>query len=810
MAWQLYQGDCLEVLKQYPDSYFDSIVTDPPYELGFMGKKWDSTGIAYNIELWQEVLRVLKPGGYLLSFGGTRTYHRMACAIEDAGFQVRDMMQWIYGCLSEDTEILTINGWEHYHKAIELHPVLCYNIDKDTFEFCKPERSFIYENKHTAYRIQSDYTDQIVSRNHRCIIERGGRKVFAYAETLEQQESVPVLESLHDLPESIPNIYEGTSIKKQDLLKRVRQQECRQEEHRENPARVMRRQSTDNLCGMRETGVESQVMDEKSGNTYLQSSMQRNAERAGMEATRTQRQGKLDGRIQEVGQEKNVGTEQPCMEGWCNLFQNTRKLCWCKVCSLSRRICGNVKKRRLCDGTPFNSCANTGKMLKEVGGGTPYRPQSSQQRTEQFNAFCEQSTAQKVRSNRKTRTTLATITPIEYHGNVWCVQVPTGAFVARRNGHIFITGNSGFPKSMDISKAIDKKAGQNLNWFIDYILEIAEKRGIAKKELTMLFPSKNGKPTGWLWNKQKTQGITLEQYNKIKDYLNLPFETIEEAEREVIGTGKAGLTSGTICNFAGETEFAITAPATPEAQQWDGWGTALKPAHEPIVVARKPISEKTIAENVMKWGTGGLNIDGCRIGTEEIETYGKRKGQGVFLEWSKYTSPEGYEGETHQGRFPANVILDEEAGKLLDEQSGISKSTGGKGEKSKGALGKNVYGKYANNKLATNAGGLGDTGGASRFFYCAKTSKKERGDSKHPTVKPLSLMRYLCRLITPPEGIVLDPFAGSGTTLEAAILEGFNVVGIEKEHDYIPDIRRRIERAQLNTQALEMNLFLTK
>ena len=97
---------------------------------------------------------------------------------------------------------------------------------------------------------------------------------------------------------------------------------------------------------------------------------------------------------------------------------------------------------------------------------------------------------------------------------------------------------------------------------------------------------------------------------------------------------------------------------------------------------------------------------------------------------------------------------------------------------------------------------------ASRFKYCAKASKKERGDSKHPTVKPLSLMRYLCRLITPPEGIVLDPFAGSGTTLEAAILEGFNVVGIEKEHDYIPDIRRRIERAQLNTQAPDMGLFL--
>jgi site-specific DNA-methyltransferase (adenine-specific) len=231
-------------------------------------------------------------------------------------------------------------------------------------------------------------------------------------------------------------------------------------------------------------------------------------------------------------------------------------------------------------------------------------------------------------------------------------------------------------------------------------------------------------------------------------------------------------------------------------------------------VARKPISEKTIAENVMKWGTGGLNIDGCRIPAGENELKPTVRGAGVhktgnerLTGWNR----DDYDGTytpNEAGRFPANVILDEEAGKLLDEQSGISKSTGGSGEKSKGALGKNVYGKYSLNIKASNAGGLGDSGGASRFFYCAKASKKERGDSKHPTVKPLSLMRYLCRLVTPPEGIVLDPFAGSGTTLEAAILEGFNVVGIEKEHDYIPDIRRRIERAQLNTQAMDMGLFL--
>jgi DNA modification methylase len=595
VAYEVHQGDCLEVLKQYPDSYFDSIVTDPPYELGFMGKKWDSTGIAYNIELWQEVLRVLKPGGHLLAFGGTRTYHRMACAIEDAGFEIRDCIQWLY--------------------------------------------------------------------------------------------------------------------------------------------------------------------------------------------------------------------------------------------------------------------------------------------------------------------------------------------------------SMGFPKSHDISKAIDKKLG-------------AEREVIGVDEV---FLRRNPNNTGVGRITTKSDGTTL-------DGRKTPYKKSEHAG-------------------------SITAPATPEAQEWEGWGTALKPANEPIVLARKPLSEKTIADNVLKWGTGGLNIDGCRIGTEQIKTYGKRQGKGVSLEWSKYTSPEGYEGETHQGRFPANVILDEEAGKMLDEQSGVSTNTRHMSYKRSGGefingipsqpekdwfkqetggasrffkncsynkeeiswlrsqryaqfvkenlltmcaiieitvpesamqslnVLKEILVNYAESQLKTidmdtvlknvvilqsqedsqlnnmiirfmkemlnvlkkkdelsikqmmNIGkkleqelkhttmeklkcnhvryveiqllisimtitqNLLNTDGyaesvtsiymlsntevgekdyqlASRFKYCAKASKKERGDSKHPTVKPLSLMRYLCRLITPPEGTVLDPFAGSGTTLEAAILEGFNVVGIEKEHDYIPDIRRRIERAQLNTQAPDMGLFL--
>jgi len=203
---------------------------------------------------------------------------------------------------------------------------------------------------------------------------------------------------------------------------------------------------------------------------------------------------------------------------------------------------------------------------------------------------------------------------------------------------------------------------------------------------------------------------------------------------------------------------------TKGTSPFEGWGTALKPANEPICVARKPLSEKSVAENVLRWGTGGINIDGCRIGNESITTTAN-KGPGDNGIYGNY---KGMEEATHEGRFPANIILDEIAGELLDEQSGILKT---------GAL----NGSY-NNTIMKNEPGIRDgkeikltskasSGGASRFFYQAKVSKAERNmglgegiKSNHPTVKPVALMSYLVRLITPANGIVLDPFMGSGST----------------------------------------------
>jgi DNA modification methylase len=248
---------------------------------------------------------------------------------------------------------------------------------------------------------------------------------------------------------------------------------------------------------------------------------------------------------------------------------------------------------------------------------------------------------------------------------------------------------SGFPKSLDISKAIDKTAG-------------------AEREVV---GTKLGQP-----------GYSAKSADEGNCY----------------GDGLSN----------GEAKCLITAPATPEAQQWDGWGTALKPALEPITMARKPF-KGTVAANVLQHGTGALNIDGCRVGDNANNPHtatGPAQPGGFAMQSSGL-------GSTVQGRWPANLIHDGS-----DEVEAV----------------------------------LGE---AMRFFYCPKPSKAERGEGNaHPTVKPVGLMRYLCRLVTPPGGIVLDPFCGSGTTGVAAALEGFDFAGIERELEYLELARRRVDQ----------------
>jgi DNA modification methylase len=232
---------------------------------------------------------------------------------------------------------------------------------------------------------------------------------------------------------------------------------------------------------------------------------------------------------------------------------------------------------------------------------------------------------------------------------------------------------------------------------------------------------------------------------------------------------------------------------TDAARQWQGWGTALKPALEPITVARKPLIG-TVADNVLRYGTGAINIDGCRVGTEGGTAKGSKPqgdGRGIY--------GAGIHGaceitQLNAGRWPANLIHDgsDEVVGLFPESRNGHFPKGGKTSSGKDNV---YYGSFSGNSQESRM--MGDSGSAARFFYCAKASKRDRDEGNiHPTVKPTELMRYLCRLVTQPGGTVLDPFMGSGSTGKAALLEGFNFIGIERDEKYIEIARARIGAVQ--------------
>jgi hypothetical protein len=459
---KLINNDCIEAMKSMPDNSVDSIVTDPPYELGFMGKSWDASGIAFNVEVWQEALRVLKPGGHLIAFSGSRTYHRMAVAIEDAGFQIRDQIMWVYG--------------------------------------------------------------------------------------------------------------------------------------------------------------------------------------------------------------------------------------------------------------------------------------------------------------------------------------------------------SGFPKSHDISKGIDKRGGSipSQNDFGKFLQNAKSKTKFTISDINEAL----GRRTSNLWSHfiGDIQPLlpTFDQYLKLKEILKFDNSWdhlfIDEAEREVAGSKKSGIGSA-----FGEGEWAsgqaqdvdITIPATDEAKQWQGWGTALKPAHEPMVLARKPL-EGTVANNVLTWGVGGLNIDATRVSTDDTipETSNNNIKSNSYASDTSNRERDTTYIQNPQGRFPANFIHDgsDEVVALFPSTSPSPRGLITQGGKAGGGFDVGSSDGTRNTKFQ----GHGDSGSAARFFYCAKASKRDRNEgaiNNHPTVKPTDLMRYLCRLITPPNGTVLDPFMGSGSTGKAAVIEGFDFIGIDQSAEYVEIAKARIEWA---------------
>ena len=589
----LYNGNCVDVLKTMEDNSVDSVVTDPPYELGFMGKSWDSSGIAYSVEMWSEVMRVLKPGGHLLAFSGTRTYHRMVVAIEDAGFDIRDQIGWVFG-----------SGFPHgtnISKSIsaQIGIGLCTCSVSKQINSSGDEHG--KENINTRDNKSTGYDDRLgtVEKN------RSHRKYSTKVESGKKNTHIP----------------NDTGTK------------------------------TDPVCNLRKTNI-------------------------------TQDQG-----VPEI-------KEPILFTGMCRPTSENQRL-------------GNVE--------------------------------------------------------------------------IW--------------------------EGMEENKTAGERKGQSLSGLQT---DIGQRIGSPSSGSVSVWGEKyDGKPNSTV--------------SELPQHCGKQNAESVRADSDNGGNKQWGIRSEFIC---------------PECNNLreDIGGTSLKPAWEPICVARKPLSEKTVAKNVLKHGTGGINIDGCRVPTNDklgggnnsatVDRTGKH--EGWQRPWMQDTESVALSAERSRqstakseelGRFPANIIHDgsDEVLALFPESKGQQGDVKGTEPSHTGDDNTNCYGEYQRVPSAKR----GDTGSAARFFYCAKASRSDRNEglqdpgpqfkhgatlrkventetkgNNHPTVKPTDLMKYLCRLVTPKGGTVLDPFNGSGSTGKAAMLEGFNYIGIDLDPDYIKISQARIQNAK--------------
>lgn len=507
------------------------------------------------------------------------------------------------------------------------------------------------------------------------------------------------------------------------------------------------------------------------------------------------------------------------------------------------------------------------------------------------------------------------MTPIHYVGTVWCVKVPTGAFVARRNGKVFVTGNSGFPKSLDVSKAIDKEAGaeradlgvspnwrekkrtngQSMNavpnesritipatdaakqwsgWgtalkpgyesivmarkplqldgearilaqkVMEAVCRISSASGAGPSSASsqadslglkfdsarwgavrrcstpgdlfalmgtwpseLEIPSSLSTAFSWLntlgavlghasmFTTETASSLTTD-LKTLNSFLSKTTpESMLQHETRPRGTGSSACLADAIFNgVAAKLDYTLASSAAEPATS-SGGSQGLRPNFSPIILARKPL-RGTVARNVQTFGTGAINVDGCRVGTTKRVPCSIRRAP----QNSAYGDLSNATGDTtgfdpNIGRWPANILLDEAAAAALDQmapQAGASAPV--RGDEASAASTGCVTGERDRVPGVFH----GDRGGASRFFYTSKASGEDRGrwqGNDHPTVKPTDLMRWLCRLVTPPGGLILDPFMGSGSTGVAAVEEGFRFVGIDLEARHVEIAERRLKHA---------------
>lgn len=762
--YTIYQGDSFEVLDTLEEKSIDAIVTDPPYGLtsitkrfgkedsipakegkdgsfarlskGFMGKTWDGTGIEYNIEFWKKCFKVLKPGGYLLSFGGTRTFHRIACAIEEAGFEIRDTLMWLYGCYSSDTQVLTNKGWKYFYELDKTEKILQRDKDTNLLSWYQPKEYFEYNIDDDMVHLKNRNTDQLITKNHSVYAKvtmrrKPKERAFNRYEACELKKSWNI-----DLPLA-GQLINGLKVDNAYIIgwwltDAYKHKDCNACMFSQSKPRTLNKlKDWLNLHNIKYSEYVKKAKKENHKeehviyiNNSLSLWLRQNF--PNRELTMDVLQWDYNSRLQLLeGLMDGDGSIRE--NSYCEVFysKNKERLDIFQALVVSLNIRSHIDYKKGC--VYFNVKKNTTQLQNKHK-----------------------------------------LDNVHYVGKVYCLKTETGAFVVRRNGKAFISGNSGFPKSQNVGLAIDKKNG------------IDNRTGSVIK------------------------GVGTNNTNSMKNGLS--------------------------CS----QEFKHFYEERKAQNKYAGYGTCLKPAYEPIIMARKPV-EGTVADNMLKYGVGGINIDECRVGDEYFTItngdYDNNENQSCFGNIKR--TPKEY-----HGRFPANVITDgsdEVKANMPDTKSNGGKTTMSDFSKYKGSMMNTFNLKENSSRKDSNYIAPKDEGSACRYFYCAKASKKDRDEgleeftlskatdgcirnnqetvrefgansslrrNSHPTVKPTELMQYLVRLVAPKGAVVLDPFCGSGSTGKACMYENternanYKFIGIEMTEEYLPIIVARIDYAK--------------
>ena len=771
--YKLYHGSMLDLLEVVQPNSIDSVVTDPPYELNFMGKGWDNSGIAFQKETWEKCFTALKPGGYLLAFGGTRTYHRIACAIEDAGFEIRDTIMWLYGCYSADTQVLTDKGWKYFYDLDRTERILQWDKDTNALSWCKPLNYFEYDVDDELCLFENRHISQLVTKNHKVACQiKARRKTFSEYQLVEAQDIKPSWILNFPLAGEL-----GGTIHEDDAY--ILGWWLTDAWSHSDGKAIMFSQS------------KPKTLDKLRG--YLDSHNIKYSEYIKQSKSEKHRD------------EHIFYVTGDIADKMLSLYPN-RKLTW-------DMLNWDMESRKallagLMDG---DGSYRSGQYAMTFWSMDAERLDIFQALCISLNyrAYVHKDSKWCVEFNVNHNTTQVQTRHhkpnVAYTGKVYCLQTETGAFVVRRNGKAFISGNSGFPKSMNIGLAIDKKNGVE-----SAIGDIKPGHSEFVNRTTdghMRFDGgMDGFDRPWMHDEEKRE---LYHYQKI--------------------------------------------PTSDSAKQWDGWGTALKPAYEPVIVARKPC-EGSCIDNVLKYGVGGINIDDCRIPTTDyLYNHGNSNGTINSVSVGNFgPATKGENRSTELGRFPSNVILTYDETDQEEVCGGMPDTDPARPQYRESVP---LDTRDAGWRFKRSSCNISDSGGsAARYFYCAKASNRDREEgcdslpdkqrfqqgnysqspvcsvcgktfngtndhslcgentmvyqtkeentsrkNIHPTVKPTDLMQYLVRLVTPKGGIVLDPFNGSGSTGKAVAYEnqdrtsGYSYIGIELSEEYLDISDARIK-----------------